>query len=292
VTADCPPPNTTPGIAGPVSICNNAAKIYRLNNVKGDAAVTWSISPSYVANLKQASRMVGVVPTGTAGKAVLTATVVKNGVTTYYNYDIMFGIPTLSGYCFTGPLIYGDGSYDYVPHVSMFPNTVPADYHWYSNGSYVGTGNQRTWRVYPNQTRSFDVHYYGACGESSWYASSQTCTNPDKNGGNVSSPKPSGPRFVLSPNPAKSIISIQRIVADNEAQQGSEAKTPSVMVPNNGVTTIKVFDAQGKLRKTATMNAASARLTVNVSDLSGGLYFVHVIEPGRETVTLKVLLEK
>lgn len=299
ITPDCTPPNTSPYISGPSSICDNTAKLYRLHNVKGDAQVTWSFSPSYLATITAASRMVGVVPTGYSGVGTLTATVVKNGVTSSYSVQITFGVPEFWGWCQSTSPGACNGATNFTATVHMLTGTSAGQYKWYQNGTYLGIGSQRTWyNVLPGQVINFQVRYNGPCGQSVWAGSTLGCSPPAKGVVQEAVPKAS-PRYEIAPNPAKSAISIQRLPPCPpppaepiiQSMDTWKAKAP-VAAPISETAIIKIFDTQGNLRKTTKMNNASTRLTLNASDLPAGLYFVHVIEPGKETVTLKVLLEK
>lgn len=294
---DCPAPPTLPYISGTATICGNVAKLYRLNNVYGNATVTWSMSPSYLATLSPVSKMVQVMPTGNAGNGTLTATVVKNGVTSYYNYIITFGqgATPLFGWCNTTGSSGCNNYTNFTATVNMLPGTVWSDYHWYQDGYYyLGSGTQHEWQnIWPGQVINFEVYYFGPCGTSMWSGSSQACDMEAK----PVAVKPRE-RFSISPNPARSNISIERIPPCEdpgpwEPQYDSKAAPKKPLTATISETAIiKIFDAQGRLRKTTSMSGASKRLTVNASDLPAGLYFVNVIEPGKEPVTLKVLLEK
>jgi hypothetical protein len=285
-----------PYISGTNTICGNVSKLYRLNLVYGNATTTWSISPSYLATLSSASKMVRVTPTGNTGVGTLTATVVKNGVTSYYNYNITFGqgATPLYGWCYTSGSGNCNNYMNFTASVNMLPGTSWSDYHWYQNGYYyLGSGAQHEWQnIWPGQVINFEVYYYGPCGTSMWSGSSQACDMESK-----PVAVKSKERFSISPNPARSNISIDRIPPCEdpgpwEPQQDWKAAPKKPLVAVSETAIIKIFDAQGRLRKTTSMSGASKRLTVNGSDLPAGLYFVTVIEPGKETVTLKVLLEK
>jgi hypothetical protein len=293
VTPDCPPPNTSPYISGPATICDFSSQIYRLNNVKGDVQVTWSIWPSNLANLTPVSRMVGLVPTGNSGSGTLTAKVVKtNGDSSFYNYNITFGPPSLYGWCWNGPMDYCNNSYEFTAQISMLPGTNWYDYHWYQDGfAYLGTGDQKTWNLWQGQTVYFEVYYYGPCGTSVWYGSSNGCDMPWKGTRPepVAASKVPFERHKLIKNPARDEISIQRIPpCEIEPFKGVG---PRVATGSKSVT-IKVLDVQGAVRKTSSVNASSTRININVSDLTAGMYFVHIIENGQKTETLKVLVEK
>jgi hypothetical protein len=287
--SDCAPP--VPYVYGPTAICDSLTgrKAYKLEGLRGDIRVTWSIYPSYLANLTQVNRIVGLTPTGNTGIGTLTATVVKNGVTSYYSMNITFGTPPLWVWTSsTPPDNCNQGQF--TATVSMYPGTSGSNYYWYQNGWFLGTSDHWTWTIpYPGYVVNYEVRYNGVCGQSIYYGSSDGGLEPFK--GN---PKPE-PRYQIAPNPARSNIVITRRIPPCELPPVDPWKTSS---PKSTLGTkietviVKVFDMNGNIRKTSKVNVTDTRIEIRAGDLQPGLYYVSIIQAGKDEEKLKVWLEK
>jgi hypothetical protein len=283
VPPDCVGPNTNPYIDGPATICDNSSKLFRIKNIDGFIRTSWSFSAPSLATIKYVGRMAVLTPTGVPGLGTLYATVVRGNVTTTYEMQVEFGTAgaVLSGWCSSSGFEPCGNSYEFTATVNMFPGTSGVSYHWYLNGSYIGTGQEQTWSVYPGPETHFEVYYYDYCGTATWSGSTQDC-NIFKG---TATPKESS-RYKLLQNPTRNTIAIMLTKRCPIDQLKSRA------MPNGHSVIIKLFDAQGVLRKTTRVSTANNKLSVNAGDLPAGLYFVHILEERKETATLKVLLEK
>jgi hypothetical protein len=270
--ADCSVPPVTPVISGPSSICNNARTLYRLNNLKGEAKVTWSISPSNLATIAQASRMVSITPANIAGVGTLTATVVVNGTTTTYDKTITFGIsPIYAAGSITPAPCGGPGTF--TATVSMLPGTHPYEYSWYQGGTWIGSGQSHTWSINQGQVIYYEVRYNGPCGQSVYYGSSD--------GSELPKTAPS-PKYSISPNPAHGMISIAKPICPAR---------PRLATGDTRII-VKIYDMQGNLRKTKKVDATASRIEISTEGLQPGLYYVQISEPGKEDTKLKVWVDK
>jgi hypothetical protein len=275
ITPDCTSPVTTPYISGPVSICDSSRKIFKLNNIKGEAQVTWSVSPANLATLSQIGRMVTVKRTATPGQGTLTATVVKNGATTTYSKQVVFGLPTL---VLTGSSTSPDpctGYYQYTASVLMLPGTNASQYDWYEGSYYMGSGQSYTWTITSQFNYNFQVRYNGPCGQSIAYG-----TTP---GGSYE--RMQSGRYVASAKPGNANITIQLFdcpVDPIPPYQDRHAANRASTID------VKIYDMYGNFKKAAKMKASDAQLTINIPGLREGIYYVHLIEPGKKPQVLKV----
>ncbi|NII28624.1 hypothetical protein HB364_26305 [Pseudoflavitalea sp. X16] len=281
ITPDCYVPPPTPYVSGPSSICDNARKIYRLNNLKGDAQVTWSVSPAHLATIVQGSRLAAVTPTIYPGVGTLTATVVKDGVTTSYSQTVVFGIPpiwasgstTTTGYC--NPVT------QFTATVYLLPGTHPYNYNWYQNGSYIGSGSSYTWTISAGQTIYYEVKYNGPCGQSVYAGSSS-------GGGPIEVRK--APTYTVSVNPGGGDITVLKPICPPPPAEPRLGKSLKLFEKRS--VDIKVYDMYGNFRKAATMSSTATRFTISTRGLPTGLYYIHITEPGSEPAKLKVWIGK
>ncbi|NII28625.1 hypothetical protein HB364_26310 [Pseudoflavitalea sp. X16] len=280
VTPDCSSPVTSPYISGAPSICDNSRQLYRLNDLKGEAQVTWSISPVGVATLTPVSRMVAVTPiAGAPAAATLTATVVKNGVTSTYTKAITFGIPYIPVSHNRSSPAPCTGNVTYTATVYPLSGTSGYHYNWYRNGAYLGTGLSRSWTLSPNQVIYYQIIYNGPCGQSVYDGSS---------GGIAIARK--APTYTISVNPAGSDITLLKPSCPPPPPEPRLGK--SLQLFEKRSVDIKVYDMYGNFRKAATMSSTATRFNISARGLPSGLYYIHVTEPGSEPAILKAWIGK
>jgi hypothetical protein len=110
----------------------------------------------------------------------------------------------------------------------------------------------------------------------------------------------------LAPNPASSTVNVVPAQSDAASSQTlvNDASTPNLVKigtanldnlktqPGNGlisISAIKIYDVNGKLRKQIDYPAPGSAITIDVSDLAAGIYFVQIYE-GKNFETTKKLV--
>jgi hypothetical protein len=93
----------------------------------------------------------------------------------------------------------------------------------------------------------------------------------------------------VSPNPARSTISIARFPID---PCGPVPPVDFKSATNNATIIVKIYDSQGNFRKATKVDAATNRIEISTQGLQPGLYYAQVSEAGKEDVKLKVWIEK
>lgn len=291
VTPDCPAPNTSPTILGLASVCDTNTHLYRLKNVLGQVQATWSISPSTIATLKPAGRLVGVKRNGTAsGTATLTCTVVKGSFTSYYTKTITFGAssdPIAGNYStsFDEAGMLDPNTYLYVhgySNVWLFINYPYTNPTWtYQGGSITPNGWNYSVNAYEFfmpvdgwGTMQVTASIAGGCPKSQMFTFIAS----------------SGWRGIVSDyfatSPSKHLIRVavkpDAKITDTKRKLASQVGKPA---------TIKVFDMLGNLRKTAIMANGRTSMDIDAVNLSSGWYFVQIIHDQKNVETLKVWLK-
>lgn len=264
LTPDCTVSGTQPYIWGADYICDNSKKLYRINNLKGNYPVTWSISPSYLATVSQAGRYCVVTP-ASSGIGTLTATYVKNGVTYSYSKNITIGIPPITVYT-QNTIDQCSSFYTHTATISPFPGTNGIQYTWYVNGSSIGAGIQKTWNLPSTQWVSYEVRFNGYCGTSYYYGSTMGLIYD----------RPVVPEFSVSPNPAKAMIKISR----RPPPCGFEPFFSRASLAKDRSTYVKVFDMFGGLRKMTQFKPGASTMDINAAGLPAGWYYINIIRDG------------
>ncbi len=274
VTPDCNLPTPTPYINGPASICGTSRTTYRLNDLKGEAQVTWSVSPANLATLSTVDRIVSLTPTGTSGTITLTAKAVQNTDSTFITKNIILGTPPLTVTTRRTPPDRA-GVKIFIANVTKLPGSNSLDYSWYQSGQLVLSGST-AWDIdlFQGDVIPYSVVYNGPCGQSV------------KNGtATYGAPPRNSLRYSIATNPTRTDITIKREPLTSGLQNNQQPAT-------SGTVDVKVYDMYGNFRKAAKMSSTDTRFTINTLGLPTGLYYVHVIEHGQETTKLKVWVEK
>jgi hypothetical protein len=283
-------------ISGPNGICDGTASAtYQITNPPTGAIITWSLNNT---NASLPGSTVGnsieVTKVATYGRTQLSATIQTCGKTyTAIPKEIILSAPnpnlftktfTTSGItkgletCNILTEQFTSGKYHGYVSVN---SSVATSYTWTLIGGTSGKAKNLFYPTYPSvEIQIFPAPAYGAwqltvantCGSFirsySFYAEmSCPIVPPDRSSQETVAAKDN---ITISPNPAGSQITIA-IHKDNAvitAQSHDEV---------NKIDEIKIYDLLGRLRKQQHYNKA-INVTINVSDLSNGIYFVEIIK--------------
>jgi hypothetical protein len=83
------------------------------------------------------------------------------------------------------------------------------------------------------------------------------------------------PSYVLTPNPATTIVSIDPVVA-NASKNINDSKVTTAEPSAGYIKEIKVYDVNGKLRIDKMIAKKITGVQLNVSKLPSGIYFVQI----------------
>ncbi len=241
--------DNSPVITGIPAFCSSAT--YTATNIPSNSTVTWSASPSGIISLSPSGNQV-IVNKITQGNVTLSA--------------LVNGSKTVSLNITTVPRS--------IINYSMYGSCVNGIQAWYlSATSNMGSGTSWTWTVdnpgtsgiyiinpyspstYADVSKGGGVSltYRDACGEIA-----------QRNGVTIYSP--CGHSYVVSPNPATSIITVS-------PANFSGAATNSTST----ISLINIYDGQANLKKHQLFNKV-ASASINVSDLPLGMYIIEIID--------------
>jgi hypothetical protein len=276
---DCISNPIQPSISGPNSICDSSRKLFRLNNLKGQFNVTWSLSPSNMGTIIPVGRFCIFYPSGTSGSATLTASYVLNGTTYTYTKNFTVGAAPIN--VFTSNTIDQCTTfYTHTATISPAAGAIPSNYKWYVNGSLIGIGFQKSWTLPANQWLSYEIRYSTPCGTSYYYGNTMGLIYD----------LPRSPEFTVSPNPAKSVIRIGQRPPPCGFPPLQRSKLMRKITDKS--TYVKVFDMYGGLRKMVQFKAVNSTMEINAAGLPIGWYYIHVIRDGQTVTTEKVWLDR
>jgi hypothetical protein len=268
-----------------------------INNLPAGASVTWESSNISIATINTVNNQGIVTPvTNASGSLQLTAIITLPCGITYSEFiNAGIGAPAAfsgtissgatSGFlmqCNTLSALYAPGEYIGTANVYdqvatsvqwSFQEQKPGTAHYFA---YNPDGRNVVIRLKPEGAYvRYHVTRSNACG-SSWsshsFLANKKCLTEVRVG--VSQPDDNNPdtdeqTVTLAPNPASSQITIA--LKKNNAV---------ITAPGNNeiekITAIKIYDVMGRLRKLQRYNKTTS-VTINVSDLLNGIYFVEII---------------
>lgn len=269
-------PNCNSGIDGPATICSTSPVLFRLVNAYTHP-VTWSVTPTYIANLSAATSVYDVNLTK-ANSGIVTLKAQIQGCTGTINKLIQVGTPYL--YINSEAPMYYPTYTRYYAWVDMLPGTTSSQYSWHKNGVYVGTGSERTIIVYDayEDCEYWQVKVTTACGESSGTNSFCFQTPPPCEGYS---------QFTVSPVPAKSTMTI----SPNKLLP-PPCDNPPLAVTSSSTYTLRIFDMYGALKKEAKNVSLKNGHQLNVSNLPDGNYVLHIIGADSKKEIKQIRIEK
>jgi subtilisin family serine protease len=185
--------------------------------------------------------------------------------------------------------------------LALSPGSEGTNYNWYV--SYLGNNSEIY--IYNGSTSEATVDVVGGGTVSVTYT--DICGSPETNGATVYAQCEEG-EVVLAPNPASNTVTVVPAVVPAQTGAASsqtlvnDASTPNLVKigsvnlnksqPGSGllsISMIKIYDVSGKLRKQINYPAPGSTVTIDVSDLAAGIYFVQIYE-GKNFETTKKLV--
>jgi hypothetical protein len=273
-------PGVIPTISGSPILCSGNYS-YSVSNLRPGYTVNWT----YSSNLQLVSNIDNVItlsPNGN-GTGSISASVISNcGSVPVTQITLWIGAPTVPssivGFCCNGMEFGSESIYYFTVHAN---NQGLSQYNWIVGGGTIleGQGTEtitvKTAKVTGSQRKYFDVSVRVANECNSWSGYLWRT-------GYVTSGV--GPAlFTVYPNPATTKVSVS--VSDVDLLSATETSN------NILIKSIKVMDSNGNSRKIKRDEKGSKSVTVNVSDLEQGIYFM-LISDGVTEESHKLLIEK
>jgi hypothetical protein len=268
--------NTQPSlyINGNSAFCSGTGS-YNIPGLPCNATVSWSSSNSNIATITPTGNPVTLTKTGD-GSVTITATI--SGVACLINNiltkSVAVGNPQASNITlWNSKSTTTIGSP--VAFVAGYPpanrcQILSTDWQIFTMGASINTGsvpcepdNGTSKYIFFQSTGTAYVQarVQNSCGWSNWSAA-------------VPIQVTSG--FLISPNPATDVITIQE-------KQSSTAK--------DGITAVKIFDNAGNLKKQMKCTSGAKQVKINVADLKPGMYYVE-ISSGQINERLQLVIQK
>jgi len=189
--------------------------------------------------------------------------------------------------------------------LSLAPGSQGSNYNWYV--SYLGTNSSIY--IYNGNTAQATANVTGGGTVSVTYT--DICGAQESNGATVYSTCGHG-AVALTPNPASNSVTIvpeqssaasskplvNNAASPDEVKISTEALNSTTTTNNSkiqggntvlNISMIRIFDASGKLRKQFSYPIAGSAVTLDVSDLASGIYYVQILD-GKNLPTIKKLV--
>ena len=273
-------PGVIPTISGSPILCSGNYS-YSVSNLRPGYTVSWS----YSSNLQLVSNINNVItlsPNGN-GSGSISATVISNcGSVPVTQKTLWVGAPAVPsdiiGFCCNGMEFGSESIYYFTVHAN---NQGLSQYNWIVGGGTIieGQGTEtitvKTAKATESQQKYFDVSVRVAneCNIWSGYLW--------RTGYVTSGIGP--PMFMVYPNPATTEVSVS--VSDVDLLTATE-NSKNILIKS-----IKVIDSYGNSRKIKRDEKGSKSLTLNVSDLQKGIYFI-LVSDGVTEESHKLMIEK
>ena len=252
-------------IKGASSFCTSTT--YSIDDVAPNSTITWVCSTNL--SLTSSNSNTATFTAISNGEGWVQAII--NNIPTAKK-KVWIGFPSkpldIIGFSFNGKHFGSNSYYDF--NVSASLNQGTNLYEWVVGGGTVEEG-QGTSQITALTCDAGDMDKYfdvsvrvgNACGWSPWLWRTGYVD------GGV------GPAYVVSPNPANSVITISII----ENQRSTYEKAQS-----NPIKSIRVFDKMGLPIMLQTYSGKDNRVILNVSSLSKGIYFIKINEKESHTI--------
>ncbi len=234
------------------SLCSGSAN-YSVSNVPCGATVTWSVSPSGIANLSCTTCNQTTLTAVSNGSVTLSATV-ANGCGSGSEL-ISVGVPAAPT---SISAVTSIEDIDMLVDGGIMPSNVTS-YNWYNNNVLVP--NQHTSEcdilVTCNVNYLIAVQAVNACGVSLKYSKLEKA--------------PCGGGYTISPNPSSGIVTVS-----STSTNPSQNKTESTTISQNKIYQLKVLDQAGNVLKVFTYSGGISTTQVDLSSLSNGTYILQI----------------
>ncbi|WP_299291991.1 T9SS type A sorting domain-containing protein [uncultured Mucilaginibacter sp.] len=271
--------STKYAITGSNSICNS--QNYTVNGTS-TGNITWTASPSNLANITISNNVATLTPTGN-GAISLSAVVPTacGNVTVSYPVTISTSptvtsiSATMSGSCRSGG--YQDWLLQATP---SNPNAT----NWRWTASNLSSGSTITFQS-PNSSSTYAT-VHGGGGANITYT--DPCGNTATSGVTIYSPCGTGSRVASYPNPADQQMTVDYQTASDSSNPAatSDASTQSKTL---NTFSVELYNDKGKVLKSG-KSANGKGVVLNTADILNGNYFLHV-KDGKELIEKQVIIQ-
>lgn len=237
-------------ITGDASLFCSGTRTFSVKNISG-ATYSWTYNGFLSAVGATNTNQLTVQPSGGgAGWVQVVISTPCSGITATQRVDFPVGTPW-PGTIQPGPSTPID------VELYLYPVSGVSSYNWYKNNVMVSGQHGLTVDipVTCGVNTQISVEAVNACGVSS---RSYRTVNPSCWGGGA---------FMVSPNPATSVITI--------SPRPDNAAAKSAVNANSTFNEIRIYNMQGELKKYQRYNKAK-QASLPVHDLSNGIYFIEI----------------
>ena len=265
---------TAPTITGTSAFCTSST--LTASSEPTGATITWSVSPSGVVNISPSGYQVTATKVSSSS-TLLKATVVTGaaGTMTLTTYPIITAISSqMSGACSNGYQSW---------YVSATTNGIPA-----SNWQWTApTGTTSTFIIQSPNSQSTYIRVKG--GGTPQVNYTDVCGDVSANAGvTIYSPCTGASAVVIYPNPATSQLTIKNgnITSPSDAAASGQTSLASQAY------SVQLLDVNGKVLKTGQNTNGNQNVTLSTGDLQGGTYYLHIFQPGQDTIEKQVIIQR
>jgi hypothetical protein len=265
---------TAPTITGTSAFCTSST--LTASSEPAGTVITWSASPTGVVSLSPSGYQVTATKVS-SGSTTLKAAVVTGaaGSKTLTTYPIITAISAqMSGACSNGYQSW---------YVSATTNGIPASSWLWT----APTGTTSTFIIQsPNSQSTYitvkgggtpQVHYTDVCGDVSANA-----------GVTIYSPCTGAAAVMIYPNPATTQLTIQN---GNITSPSNVAASDQTNLASQAYS-VQLLDVNGKVVKTGQNVNGGQNVTLSTGDLLGGTYYLHIFQPGQDTIEKQVIIQR
>lgn len=268
-------------ISGNSQSCINSNNTFSISYIPNNANVTWSLTPSNIANIISSNGSSVTINGAFNGVAILKAVVSNScGQTKTRTKNIQVGGPVISGVSEIDP----NSIFQLLPFkpdclvglkLNLFPSTagiinyewqkISSNFQWTKDFAPNVNNNEIIINTNSNKTISFKVRVQDdLCGWSNWKTINYTITNcgTSNNGGSGNGGINSN-NFSIYPVPVSNILHI-----DIQSLSGP------FLLNNGDVYTLKLFKAGVGYVRQITSYTSNAQ--INVNGLASGLYILEI----------------
>ena len=261
-------------INGPDHICTRETPtVYSLSSAVPDfSTIVWSVdqpSAVYLRTYPDIDRAKAtLLKRSTAAGVTLTATL--SGCTNPITKFISAGTPT--------PVITAVINRCPILNATMSNAPGATTYEWWltdentgSSTAYPGSGISKGFQLTSSDVYDVEGTYTNACG-----TSSQAAAYGYQCGGSFS--LANSAVVAVSPNPSSGIVSIGFTRASGKVNAAGAVKVGGSDAVQRKVYQVRVMDAQGVVRKTFSYPGGLDNVSVNLSDLTSGIYTLQIFD--------------
>ena len=258
-------------INGPSTICLNTPGNYSITNLScGSATVNWSASPSGIVSIASPNAQQTSISYITYGNVTLTASINSCGQLNTQTMQVRAGGYSSGDYPVSGPTTVCTSQ----PNVAYNTNTLvgATNYAWFWPGDWTYISGQGTPHLLLNAgtnigTVQIGVRVANACDA----GGSPGIANVQVNS--------CGYAVMAAPNPATSTMTIS--VKQPSSTFGQTTKAVKIYQ-------LKITSQSGIPRKQLDYPVGVTKTTINLSDLTPGIYFLHAFN-GAQWSSLQII---